>query len=41
MRFVEDASTATLSGLVHEVVEPGTVVHTDGWKSYRRLSKLG
>lgn len=41
MQVVEDASTATLTGFVREVVEAGAVVHTDGWNSYRRLSKLG
>jgi transposase-like protein len=41
MQVVEDASTATLTGFVCDVVEPGAVVHTDGWNSYRRLAKLG
>lgn len=41
IQVVEDASTATLSGFVREVVEAGAVVHTDGWNAYRRLSKLG
>ena len=31
MRIAEDASTATLTGFVREVVEPSAVVHTDGW----------
>jgi len=41
MRVAEDASTATLTGFVREVVEAGALVQTDGWNSYRRLSKLG
>jgi hypothetical protein len=41
MQVVEDASTATLTGFVRGVVEPGAIVHTDGWTSYRRLAKLG
>ena len=41
MQVIEDASSVTLTGFVREVVEPATVVHTDGWNSYRRLSKLG
>ena len=41
MQVVEDASTATLCGFVTEVVAKGSVVHTDGWNAYRRLSKLG
>jgi len=40
MQVIDDASTATLTGFVREVVEPGAVVHTDGWNSYRRLAKL-
>jgi transposase-like protein len=40
MQVVENASTAALTGFVQDVVEPGAVVHTDGWNSYRRLSKL-
>jgi transposase-like protein len=41
MQVVEDASTATLTGFVREVVDIGAIVHTDGWNAYRRLSKLG
>jgi len=41
MQVVQDASTATLTGFVREVVEAGALVQTDGWNSYRRLSKLG
>lgn len=40
MQVVEDASTATLTGFVREVVQSGAVVHTDGWNSYRRLAKF-
>jgi ISXO2-like transposase domain len=36
-----DASAPSLCGFVAEVVEPGTVVHTDGWASYRPLAHLG
>ncbi len=41
MRTVEEASTATLTGLVREVVEAGAVVQTDGCNSYKRLSRFG
>ena len=41
MQIVEDASTATLCGFVTKVVAEGSVVHTDGWNAYRRLSKPG
>ena len=39
--IVEDASTAPLCGFLTEVVAEASVVHTDGWNAYRRLSKLG
>jgi ISXO2-like transposase domain/Transposase zinc-ribbon domain len=38
---VPDASAASLCGFVADVVEPGAVVHTDGWPSYRPLALLG
>jgi len=38
---VPDASAPSLCGFVAEVVEPGAVVHTDGWRSYRPLARLG
>ena len=41
MHIVENASTATLCGLVTEVGAEGSVVPTDGWNAYRLLSKLG
>jgi transposase-like protein len=41
MRVLEDASTASLTGFVDDVVEAGTIVHTDGWNAYRRLGKIG
>jgi transposase-like protein len=41
MRRVADASAASLDAFVAESVEPGTVVHTDGWDGYVNLSSLG
>jgi transposase-like protein len=41
MRRVPDASAASLQGFVAEVVEPGSVVHTDGWESYSGLKQKG
>lgn len=41
MRAIGDASGDSLGGFVSDVVESGAVVHTDGWKGYNRLSKLG
>jgi transposase-like protein len=41
MRRVPDASAASLIPFVTEVIEPGSVVHTDGWSGYARLKKKG
>ena len=41
MRRVADASAASLGAFVVESVAPGTVVHTDGWDGYVKLSSLG
>lgn len=41
MRAVPDASGPSLGGFVADVIAPGSVVHTDGWKGYNGLRKLG
>ena len=41
MAVIGDASAATLSGFVRENVALGSTVHTDAWKGYRTLGKLG
>lgn len=41
MRQVADASDASLRAFVCETVAPGSVVHTDGWGGYNRLSQSG
>jgi transposase-like protein len=41
MAVIDDASAATLSGFVRENVALGSTVHTDAWKGYRTLGKLG
>ena len=41
MGRVPDASAKSLEGFVTEAVEPGSVVHTDGWSGYAGLSKKG
>lgn len=41
MRRVPDASAKSLQGFVTDVIEPGSVVHTDGWSSYAALKKKG
>lgn len=41
MRVIPDASGVTLAGFVAENVEPGAIVHTDGWMGYAPLRKRG
>ncbi len=41
MRRIPDASAESLEGFVEDSVEPGSVVHTDGWQGYRGVEKKG
>lgn len=41
LRRVEDVSQASLLPFIEEVIQPGAVIHTDGWTAYGRLSALG
>lgn len=41
LRVVADASANSLAGFVEQEVEPGAIVHTDGWDGYRRLQRSG
>lgn len=41
MTRIPKASKAALHGFVRSVIEPGSVVHTDGWASYDGLDVLG
>src|SRR5215469_2111617 len=41
MRHIPDASARSLVGFVEESVEPGSVVHTDGWLGYEPLHGRG
>lgn len=38
---VEDAAGESLEPAVWQMVEPGSVVHTDGWRGYNGLTELG
>ena len=38
---IADASAVSLGGFVQDVVEPGSVVHTDGWSGYAGLEAVG
>ena len=41
MRRVADASADSLQGFIAEAIEPGSVVHTDGWNGYVGLQQRG
>lgn len=41
MRRVPDASGPSLLGFITDTVEPGSLIHTDGWDSYRALPRKG
>jgi len=41
MRRIKDTSANSLVPFVAESVEPGSVVHTDGWQAYNGLSEKG
>jgi ISXO2 transposase-like protein len=41
MAVIPDLSADALCGFVSAVVDPGAVVHSDGWQGYKRLSRLG
>jgi transposase-like protein len=41
MRRIPDASAKSLHPFVTESIEPGSVVHTDGWPGYAGLGKKG
>lgn len=41
MRRIADASAASLHRFVIDSVEPGSVVHTDGWDGYSGLANRG
>jgi transposase-like protein len=41
LRRVPNASADSLQGFIDDVVEPGSVVHTDGWLGYDRVQRHG
>jgi hypothetical protein len=41
LAVLEDASKRTLGPWVAENIEPGAIVHTDGWGGYAGLEDLG
>jgi transposase-like protein len=41
MRQIPDGSADSLQAFIQEAIEPGSVVHTDGWDGYARLKANG
>jgi len=41
MRMIRDCSAANLRPFVEDCIEPGSVIHTDGWQGYAGLEKQG
>lgn len=41
LRRIDDASAKSLTPFVTELVEPGSIVRTDGWKGYSSLKEQG
>jgi hypothetical protein len=41
LQVIADASGDSLGGFVKATTAPATIVHTDGWPSYKGLAKLG
>jgi transposase-like protein len=39
MRMIEDASADSLHPLVQDCIEPGSMIHTDGWQGYAGLER--
>jgi transposase-like protein len=40
-RQIANASATSLNRFLRESVEPGSIVHTDGWRGYRKVRLLG
>jgi len=41
LKRILDASAESLEPAIKEFVEPGSIIHTDGWKGYNGVSKIG
>jgi len=41
MRRIEDVSRESLHAFIAECIQPGSLVHTDGWLAYRGIETLG
>ena len=41
IEIVPDRSASTLLPIISKICKPGTEIHSDGWKAYYNISKLG
>jgi transposase-like protein len=41
MRVVKDCAAASLHPFIQDCIEPGSVIHTDGWQGYSGLEEKG
>ena len=41
MRQIPDASAESLGAFLGEAIQPGTVIHTDGWRGYSGATAQG
>jgi transposase-like protein len=41
MRMIRDGSAVNLHSFVEDCIEPGSLIHTDGWQGYAGLEKKG
>lgn len=41
LRYIPDASAASIQRFIQEAIEPGSMVHTDGWEGYAGLKAMG
>ena len=41
MRVVKDCAAASLHPFIQDCIEPGSVIHTDGWQGYSGLKEKG
>jgi len=41
LKRISDASAESLEPAIKESVEPGSIIHTDGWRSYSRIIQIG
>ena len=41
LKRISDASAQSLEPAIKESVEPGSIIHTDGWRGYNRIGEIG